>query len=127
MIVEKVEKTLKSAIERFSKEANLTESQIQLLIKVIENEPCYFVCHEYQINRQIKYNEIMNVRLDILGQGMLVGHFIGNYLTGYAVSKEKNLADLSAMICKDGDRLRFFLYEKQDFIEELTLDDIIQT
>lgn len=127
MIVEKVEKTLISAIERFSKEANLTEAQVQLLIKVVEDEPCYFICHEFQTNRQIKYNEIMNVKLDFLGQGILVGHFIGGYLTSYSNSKEKNLADLSAMICKDGDALRFFLYEKIDLIEELTLEDIIQT
>lgn len=127
MIVEKVEKTLKSAVERFSGEAGLTQNQVQLLIKVVENEPCYFVCHEYKINRQVKYNEIMNVKLDFLGQGMLVGHFIGNYMAGYGVTKQKNLDDLSAMICKDGDALRFFLYEKQEFLEELTLDDIIQT
>lgn len=131
MILEKVTNTLRDGIDRFPAEANLTEKDVQLLIEIEVTEESgdvvYWLLYNHQKVKQVKFKEIMNVKIDILGQGILVGNFIGRYMMTIAEESQKDISEISVMICKKGENLRLFEYYMGDMIRELNLEEIVQT
>lgn len=131
MILDKVKATLRNGIDRFAKEAGLTEEDVQFLIEIELSEDSgtvvYYLLNKYQKVRKVQFKEIMNVKLDILGQGIIVGNFIGRYMMTIAESDNKDLSEISVMICKKNNNLRLFEYYKTQFVRELNLDEIVQT
>lgn len=131
MILDKVKNTLRNGIDRFAKEAGLTEEDVQFLIEIELSEDSgtvvYYLLHQYKKVRKVQFKEIMNVKLDILGQGIIVGNFIGRYMMTIAESDNKDLSQISVMICKKDDNLRLFEYYQTQFVKELNLDEIVQT
>jgi hypothetical protein len=131
MILEKVENTLRSGIERFALEANLPETDVQLMIEIELSEESgdvvYYLLHKCEKVRKVKFREIMNVKIDILGQGILVSNFIARYMMTIAEVNEKDISEISVMICKKGDNLRLFEYYQGQPVGELNLQEIVQT
>lgn len=131
MILDKVKNTLSNGIARYAKEANLPESDVQFLIEIEitdENgEVVYFLLHQCNKVKKITFKEIMNVKIDILGQGIIVSNFIGRYMMTIAEEGEKDIAEISVMIRKHNDKLRLFEYYKGEYVGELNLEEIVQT
>ena len=69
----------------------------------------------------------MNVKIDILGQGIIVTNFIARYMMTIAEENAKDISDIYVIILKQNDNLRLFEYYKGDFVKELYLNDIVQT
>jgi hypothetical protein len=131
MILEKVKKTLSGGIDRFAKEAELNEDEVQFLIEIEvtedSGEVVYHLMHRYSKVRKVLFKEIMNVKIDLLGQGIIVSNFIANYIMTIAESNNKDIANISVMICKKDDNLRLFEYYNREFVKELNLDEIVQS
>jgi hypothetical protein len=131
MILDKVKNNLKNGIDRFAKEAGLAESEVQLLIQIeIEEENgevVYYLMHNYKKIRKVLFKEIINVKIDILGQGIIVSNFIGRYMMTIAEEGDKDITGVSVMICKRDGELRLYEYYEQQYIKELNLDEIVQT
>jgi len=128
MIIEKVKKTLLGGIERFAKEASLTDDRVQLLIMVKpDGELVYSEAHDYRVVREVQYKQIKNVKIDLMGEGEIVGSFILKYLANLASQKNLEITRVSAMICKHQGQIRIFEYNDSNFVKELTLKEIIET
>jgi hypothetical protein len=131
MILEKVKKTLRTGIERYAKEANLLETDVQFLIAIEVSEESgevvYYLLHNYKKVKKVAFKEIMNVKIDILGQGIIVSNFIARYMMTIAEENAKDISEISVMICKQGENLRLFEYYRKDLVRELNLEEIVQT
>jgi hypothetical protein len=131
MILDKVKNTLSNGIARYAKEAELPESDVQFLIEIELTEDSgdvvYFLLHKFNKVKKITFKEIMNVKIDILGQGIIVTNFIARYMMTIAEENAKDISDIYVIILKQNDNLRLFEYYKGDFVKELYLNDIVQT
>jgi hypothetical protein len=131
MILDKVKNTLSNGISRYAKEAELPESDVQFLIEVEITEESgdvvYYLLHKFNKVKKITFKEIMNVKIDILGQGIIVTNFIARYMMTIAEENAKDISDIYVIILKQNDNLRLFEYYKGDFVKELYLNEIVQT
>jgi hypothetical protein len=129
MILEKVESVLRSGLDRFAKEANLQESEVQFLIEIDiqqeEPEVVYHLLHKFQKSRRVFFKEIMNVKIDIIGIGTLVSNFIARYIVTIAETDNKEIQDISVIILKNNNKLKVIEYHKDNIERHLDLKKIV--
>ena len=88
-IVNQTKKTMSTCISNFAKEYDKNNLEVQLLIKSdYEFIPSYYLLINNKNEKQITFNEILNVKIDFLGREMRGKPFISNTLR--KLSKEQN-------------------------------------
>lgn len=123
-ILEKFNDIIVKACERFGKEHGLAKEAMQIVMRVDgDGDVVYDLLKEYKKIKEIKFLEILNVRIDFRGYSMLVPPFIANTLGGYAKELEADVQNLSAMCVVNGDDVVICLYRGTEYVKQIDLDE----
>jgi hypothetical protein len=125
-IVDKFNEIVYRACERYAKEENVETAAIQVLFSIDEDgEVKYEIAKSYKPIRQVTFNEILNVRIDFRGYGMLVPQFIGQTINGFAEEMKTRPQELFVMaVPKTVKDVSLFLYEGKTYKQEIKLAEL---
>ncbi len=100
MLAEQTTKIMSNAIVRYAKEHGVENKDCQLVIRANDDEcnPVYDLCVNWKRERQLKFNEILNVKFDMLGREMMATPFIRSSLKRLVKEKQCNWNDLRVFI-----------------------------
>jgi hypothetical protein len=95
-------KIMLNAIENFSKEYQVAETEIQLMIRASDEDclPIYKVLVNNKVKKQVTFNQILNVKLDFLGREIIATPFIKSSLRKLRREQGCRFEDLSILIYK---------------------------
>lgn len=129
MIDEIVTKTMRNGIVRFAKEAKVAHANSQLMIFMKQGEemPCYKSLLQGKQAREVSFNEILGVRIDLLNREAIAAPFIGNSMRRFAAELETppNNVYVLCWLSFNGQKLHLGLYKGAQFIRELELSDVL--
>ncbi len=119
-------KICRKAIEKHSKVVGQPVENVQLVIRVEDDEPVYELMIGFdQTTRQKKtFMEILDVKIDFMGKGVFVPPFLKKTLLGLSVSKEIPPADISAVTFIKGPEVLCWLYNGYKPVAKLTEDNV---
>jgi len=130
MINEYVEKIMRNGITHFAETLTKPTADIQILIlwdseskqvkykKMIRGEESVFV----------KFNEILNVKFDLMNREAICGSFIETTLKKYAKEYDCEMSNLFVIIYlleEEEKDVRLYLYKNSDALKEIELEEIL--
>ncbi len=132
MLSEYVEKIMRNGITNFAKQATRSEQEVQLLITWDDanQSPKYKKLVNGLPSEEVTFNQILNVKFDMLNRAAIVGQFITTTLDRY--SKELNCMMNQAYVLislektgEEEDELKLYLYRGKEQIKELELEQLL--
>lgn len=132
MLSEYVEKIMRNGISNFAKQASKSEQEVQLLITWDDTNQCpkYKKLVSGLPSEEVTFNQILNVKFDMLNRGAIVGQFITTTLDRY--SKELNCMMSQAYVLialepkgEDEDELKLYLYRGKEQVKQLELEQLL--
>jgi len=132
MLVEYVEKIMRNGISHFAKEASKSEQEVQLLITWDEANECpkYKKLIQGQPSEDVTFNQILNVKFDMLNRAAIVGQFITKTLDRYSKEFEYPMNRVFVLISlerisEDEDELNLYLYRGMEQVKKLDLEQLL--
>ena len=127
MITEIVEKVMRNGIASFAKQAGapLQHSQLMIFCKDENAVPCYkSLIFNPQINREVTFNEILGVKVDLLNREGIAAPFIQSALLRYGQELMVSPTQVRIIVFVD-ERVRLHLYNGATAIKPLSLDEVL--
>lgn len=129
MITEIVEKVMRNGIASFAKQANETIqcSQLMIFCKDETAVPCYksLICNKP--SREVAFNEILGVKVDLLNREGIAAPFIQSSLLRYA--NELGVLPTQVRIvvfCDHRDNsVHLYLYNGATAVKPISLDEVL--
>ena len=90
-----------NAIKNFAKDNSLDTKEVQFLISTDDNNSCtpkYQFLIKHKPQRQVSFNEILNVKVDFLGREMIASPFIANTVRRLSKENECSTLDVNVLI-----------------------------
>ena len=132
MINEYVEKIMRNGITHFAEQLQKPTADIQILI--LWDKDTESVKYKKMIRGgesvYIKFNEILNVKFDLMGREGICGNFITNTLRKYSKEYSCEMSELFVVIYlmeEEEKDIRLFLYRNSEAIKEIELEEILST
>jgi hypothetical protein len=132
MINEYVEKIMRNGITHFAEQLQKPTADIQILI--LWDKDTESVKYKKMIRGgesvYVKFNEILNVKFDLMGREGICGNFIANTLRKYSKEYSCEMSELFVVIYlleEEEKDIRLFLYRNTEAIKEIELEEILST
>jgi hypothetical protein len=134
MITEYVEKIMRNGINNFSQELNKSPQEVQILIfwDADEEKPKYKRMVQGEKSEVVTFNQILNVRFDMMNREAICGNFITGTLNRYSKELSCEMSNLFVIIYltetngnEDEKDVRLFLYKNSEPIKEIELEEIL--
>lgn len=132
MLSDYVEKIMRGGITNFAKEAQKTPYESQLLISWDDynQKPKYKSLIQDGTSREVTFNQILNVKFDMLNREAIVGQFITGVLDRYSKEMSCMMRECFVLIfleqtSAEEDELRLYLYKGKEKIRELELEQLL--
>jgi hypothetical protein len=130
MINEYVEKIMRNGITHFAEQLQKPTADIQILI--LWDKDSESVKYKKMVRGSesvyVKFNEILNVKFDLMNREALCGSFITNTLKKYSNEFSCDVSQLFVVIyhLEDEEKdIRLFLYRNTEAIKEIELEEIL--
>jgi hypothetical protein len=130
MINEYVEKIMRNGITHFAEQLQKPTADIQILI--LWDKDSESVKYKKMVRGSesvyVKFNEILNVKFDLMNREALCGSFITNTLKKYSNEFSCDVSQLFVVIyhLEDEEKdIRLFLYKNTEAIKEIELEEIL--
>jgi len=130
MINEYVEKIMRNGITHFAEQLQKPTADIQILI--LWDKDTESVKYKKMIRGgesvYVKFNEILNVKFDLMGREGICGSFIANTLRKYSKEYSCEMSELFVVIYlleEEEKDIRLFLYRNTEAIKEIELEEIL--
>jgi hypothetical protein len=130
MINEYVEKIMRNGITHFAEQLQKPTADIQILI--LWDKDTESVKYKKMVRDSesvyVKFNEILNVKFDLMNREALCGNFITNTLRKYSNEFSCEMSQLFVVIylMEDEEKdIRLFLYRNTEAIKEIELEEIL--
>lgn len=130
MINEYVEKIMRNGITHFAEQLQKPTADIQILI--LWDKDTESVKYKKMIRGgesvYVKFNEILNVKFDLMGREGICGNFITNTLRKYSKEYSCEMSELFVVIYlleEEEKDIRLFLYRNTEAIKEIELEEIL--
>jgi hypothetical protein len=129
MITEIVEKVMRNGIISFAEQSSVRIGHSQLMIFCKEDTavPCYKSLIYEKPSREVSFNEILGVKVDLLNREGIAGPFIQNALLRY--SKEYNISPphihIVVFVNEINKSVNLHLYNGATSIKPITLDEVL--
>lgn len=132
MITEYVEKIMRNGINNFSQELSKSPQEVQILIfwDAEEEKPKYKKMVQGEKSEVVTFNQILNVRFDMMNREAICGNFITGTLQRYSKELSCEMSNLFVVIylVEDEEKdVRLFLYKNSDAIKEIELEEILSS
>ena len=134
MITEYVEKIMRNGINNFSQELNKSPQEVQILIfwDAEEEKPKYKRMVQGEKSEVVTFNQILNVRFDMMNREAICGNFITGTFQRYSKELSCDMSNLFVIIYltetngnEDEKDVRLFLYKNSEPIKEIELEEIL--
>lgn len=132
IVVSETEKIFCKAIKTFSKKDMLDQTQVSFLLSLTEvdgeNVVKYEVCHEHIPVRETNIKEILGVKnIDFKGYTYFVPPKIKKILEDFSESLKSKDVEVAVYLNRENeDKVRYFLYDKTQKINEFHLKDVLK-
>jgi len=132
MITEYVEKIMRNGINNFSQELNKSPQEVQILIfwDAEEEKPKYKKMVQGEKSEVVTFNQILNVRFDMMNREAICGNFITGTLQKYSKELSCEMSNLFVVIYLVDDEekdVRLCLYKNSEAIKEIELEEILSS
>jgi hypothetical protein len=132
MITEYVEKIMRNGINNFSQELNKSPKEVQILIfwDAEEEKPKYKKMVQGEKSEVVTFNQILNVRFDMMNREAICGNFITGTLQKYSKELSCEMSNLFVVIYLVDDEekdVRLCLYKNSEAIKEIELEEILSS
>lgn len=129
MVTEIVEKVMRNGIVSFAEKAGVRVAHSQLLIFCKEETaiPCYKSVIYNQPSREVSFNEILGVKIDLLNREAISAPFIQNSLLRYAEEFSVPVTHVFIAVYVDeyNKKVGLFLYDGSKPLRGITLDEVL--
>ena len=132
MINEYVEKIMRNGISHFAEQLQRPTADIQILI--LWDKDAGSVKYKKMVrdgeSAFVKFNEILNVKFDLMNRESICGSFIENTLKKYSVEFSCDMSELFVVIYlleQEEKDVRLFLYRKSEAVKEIELEEILSS
>jgi hypothetical protein len=132
MINEYVEKIMRNGITHFAEQLQKPTADIQILI--LWDNDSDSVKYKKMVrdseSAYIKFNEILNVKFDLMNREAICGNFITNTLRKYSNEFSCEMSHLFVVIYlmeEEEKDIRLFLYRNSEAIKEIELEEILSS
>jgi hypothetical protein len=132
MINEYVEKIMRNGITHFAEQLQKPTADIQILI--LWDKDSDSVKYKKMVRGSesvyVKFNEILNVKFDLMNREAICGNFITNTLKKYSNQFSCEMSHLFVVIYlmeEEEKDIRLFLYKNTEAIKEIELEEILST
>jgi len=132
IVVSETEKIFCKAIKAFSKKDMLDQTQVSFLLSLTEvdgeNVVKYELCHEHIPVRETNIKEILGVKnIDFKGYTYFVPPKIKQILEDFSESLKSKDVEVAVYLNRENeDKVRYFLYDKTQIINEFHLKDVLK-
>lgn len=129
MITEIVEKVMRNGIISFAEQAGVRIGHSQLMIFCKEDTavPCYKSLTYEKPSREVTFNEILGVKVDLLNREGIAAPFIQNAILRY--SKEYNISPthihIVVFVNEINKSVNLHLYNGATSIKPISLDEVL--
>jgi hypothetical protein len=132
MINEYVENIMRKGITQFAEKLDRPTADVQILIMWDDekNEVKYKKMVRESESVFVTFNEILNVKFDLMNREGLCGNFIGNTLKKYSKEFDCEMSKLFVVIylIEDEEKdVRLFLYKGSEALKEIELEEILSS
>lgn len=132
MITEYVEKIMRNGINNFSQELSKSPQEVQILIywDAEEEKPKYKKMVQGEKSEIVTFNQILNVRFDMMNREAICGNFITGTLQRYSKELSCEMSNLFVVIYLIDDEekdVRLYLYKNSEAIKEIELEEILSS
>ncbi len=135
MVKEYVENIMRNGIVNFAEQAEKTTDDVQLLLGWSETKetPIYKKMVKGFGSEEVTFNQILNVRFDLMNREGICAAFITKTLQKYSQELSCSMSELFVIIScetvvEDGielDGVKLYLYKGSTFIKEIILEEIL--
>jgi len=121
---------MRNGITHFAEQLNKPTADVQILIlwDAEENTIKYKKMVREGESDFVKFNEILNVRFDLMNREAICNNFIANTLKKYAIQFKCEMSNLFVVIylIEDEEKdIRLFLYKNSEALKEIELEEIL--
>lgn len=133
MITEYVEKIMRNGINHFSQELSKSNQEVQLLIfwDAEEEKPKYKKLVQGSKSEVVSFNEILNVRFDMMNREGICGGFITKTLEKFSKELGCEMSELFIVIhlesSEEIEDVKLHLYKNTEAVKEIELEEILNT
>jgi hypothetical protein len=111
IFIGKIKKAFLKNIDRIAKKEGEESIQIRLKFGERPEEPIYYaICSRFQLLEKSTYKEIMNMKIDILGEEAMVTPVLYEAMKNQCIKYEVNIPDFSAFLFKHNDSVGVAIY-----------------
>jgi hypothetical protein len=122
MIESIVKKIMLTGLNKYAKEFNNTIEKIQIRVSNDEEATVnYDICEQFVIKEKVRFSQIMDVKIDILGYGSLANPFLKDLLVKFSNENEFEIKDVSCFILQHNDVLVLSFYNKSQNVKNISL------
>ena len=129
-IVSQTKKIMLNAIKNFAEKDGVNQNEVQFLINTIDTQSCtprYEYMKKHLKQREVNFNEILDVKVDFLGREMIASPFIANTIRRLSKETECSPADVNVLIYSlGGEDVSLFFFKDKEPIKALTFDYIFE-
>ena len=131
MIQEYVENIMRNGINNFATKHEKTIDEVQILISWNEEEqrPNYKKMIQGEGSIPVTFNQILDVRFDMMNREAMCGSFITKTLDRFSKELDCAMSNLFVVIylmaTDDGDEVKLHLYRGNEAIKEIILEEIL--
>jgi len=128
-IVTQTKTLMRNAIKRYAKENDTANSKSQILICSDDAEciPSYKVLTDYKPQKEVTFNDLLNVKVDFLGREFIATTFIKNCIKRLTKENSCSPNEINVIIYGNEDDLgeiKVYLFVKNKPIKPLSFDYI---
>lgn len=124
-IIEKFNEIVSKACTRYGQEQGVDASEIQVLFRLgNEAEVEYNILLKYVQLHKVTFNNILNVRIDFKGYGMIVPPFIQKVLLKYAEQMKVEPNKMSVIcVSQPNNQVVLCLYSEKTFVKKVNIEE----
>lgn len=127
MIKEKFSDIATKCTTRYAKEEATMRDKIQLVFKLSDDgsEAEYVIYKDYKPLKKITFNQVLGVKIDMMGYGLYVPKFIRGSLVRYCETFDITKKDVRVVLSiQENEDLFMYLYNGGKFIREVELESL---
>jgi hypothetical protein len=135
MVNEYVENIMRNGITHFAEELQVPTNEVQIMILWSQEEerPKYKKLCANGLNEPISFNQILNVKFDLMNREYICANFIGKTLEKFSKELACPMSELFVLISledvvEDGEQLdavKLYLYHKSKLVQPILLEELL--
>lgn len=127
MIKDKFSDIATKCTTRYAKEEATMRDKIQLVFKLSDDgsEAEYVIYKDYKPLKKITFNQVLGVKIDMMGYGLYVPKFIRGSLVRFCETFDITKKDVRVLLSiQENEDLFMYLYNGGKFIREVELESL---